>query len=202
MVQPQQQQAAQQEAVQNFLDQVTKDPAQRQAWNRRIATDGVAALADFVRQAVVSVGQPLLEQYAQNVNAQLSPIQRQYVAQQVSSFASQRQTDPEFAAARPTFDGLVTTALQRGYDVTNPQVLTTIEFLAKQHTRQNGGYQPQFQSPPTPTPFSERPGNSGQNLNKQAGPNLNPKQLEMAKRFGMTPQQYAESLRAMGVGNG
>lgn len=204
MVQPQQapqQQAVQQQAVQSFLDQVTKDPTQRQQWQKKIANEGVTALADFVRQAVESVGRPLLEEYTKNVSAQLSPIQKQYLNQHLNSYAQSRQSDPEFAIARPVFDNLVSTAVQRGYDVTNPQVLSTIEFLAKQQARQSGAQQP-YQQPPTPTPFSERPGNSGQNFGKPQAPNLTPQQLAMATRFNMTPQQYADSLTAMGVKNG
>lgn len=200
MVQPQQappQQAVQQQAVQTFLDQVTKDPTSRQQWQKRISNEGVTALADFVKQAVESVGRPLLAEYTKHVSDQLSPIQRQYVNNQVNSYAQTRQSDPEFAVAKPAFDQLVNTAVQRGYDVTNPQVLSTLEFLAKQQSQQ---YAPQqFQNPPTPTPFSERPGNSGQTLNKPAQANLTPQQQAMAKRFGMTNEQYADSLRAMGV---
>lgn len=200
MVQPQQ--AApppqQQAAVQSFLDQVTKDPTARQQWQKKIANEGVTALADFVRQAVESVGRPLLEEYTKNVSAQLTPIQRQYVNQQINSYVSQRANDPDFAVVRPTFDTLVSTAVQRGYDVTNPQVLGTIEFLAKQQMQAQGQYQ-QHQQPPTPMPFSERPGSGGQNFGKSATPSLTPQQVKMAERFGMTPQQYADSLRAMGV---
>jgi len=201
MVQPQQapaQQAAQQQAVQSFLDTVTKDPTQRQQWQKRISNEGVTALADFVRQAVESVGRPLLEEYNKQVSSQLSPIQRQYVNQHVNTYVQQRQSDPEFAVAKPAFDNLVSTAVQRGYDVTNPQVLSTLEFMAKQQAQQYAPA-PQYQQPPTPTPFSERPGSGGQNLGRPATPNLTPQQLAYAKRFNMTPERYAESLRNMGA---
>ena len=187
---------AQQAAVQSWLETVTKDPTSRQQWQKRISNEGVTALADFVRQAVESVGRPMLEEYSKNVRAQITPIQQQYVNQHVSAYAQQRQSDPEFAAAKPAFDNLVNTAVQRGYDVMNPQVLGTLEFMAKQQARQ---YAPpaQFQQPPQPTPFSERPGNGGQNFGKPQTPNLTPQQIRMAERFGMTPQQYADGLRSM-----
>ena len=202
MVQPQQQppispQQAQQ--VQSFLDQVTKDPTARAQWQKKIANEGVTALAEFVVKAVEDRGRPLLEEYARSINDRISPLQRSFLQQQLSTYASQRSTDPEFQVARPVFDQLVSTAAQRGYDVSNPQVLNTIEFLAKQQARQNQPYNPMPQQAPQVTPFSERPGNAGQGLPRPQTRQLTPQERSMAERFGMSPEQYISSLRAMGA---
>jgi len=201
MVQPQQQALSPQqtEQVQSFLDQVTKDPTARQEWQKKIANGGVPALAEFVIKAIEDRGRPLLEEYTRSINDRISPLQRSFLQQQLSTYASQRSTDPEFQVARPIFDQLANTAAQRGYDVTNPQVLNTIEFLAKQQARQNQPYNPAPQQAPQVTPFSERPGNAGQGLPRPQAPQLTPQQRAMAERFNMTPEQYADSLRAMGV---
>lgn len=201
MMQPPQQPAIspqQAQQVQSFLEQVTKDPTARQEWQKKIANGGIPALAEFVVKAMEDRGRPLLEEYTQSINDRLLPLQRSLVQQQLSSYASQRATDPEFQVARPVFDQLVNTASQRGYDVTNPQVLSTIEFLAKQQARQ---FQPAPQQPQMPQvmPFSERPGNAGQGLPRPQTRQLNPQERAMAERFGMSPDQYVNSLRAMGV---
>lgn len=189
----------QQNQVTSFLDQVTKDPVQKKEWQRRITNEGVGALAEFVIKAVEDRGRPLLDEYTRQINARISPLQRSFISQQVTSYAAQRQSDPEFSVAKPVFDQLVGTAANRGYDVTNPQVLSTIEYLAKQQARQ---YSPQPQtSPQMPqvTPFSERPGNTSQGFGKSNARELTVQERAMAQRFNMTPDQYLGSLRAMGV---
>lgn len=189
----------QQTQVSSFLDQVTKDPNQKKEWQRRITNEGVGALAEFVVKAIEDRGRPLLDQYTREINARITPLQRSLVTQQVNSYASQRQSDPEFAVARPMFNQLVSTAANRGYDVTNPQVLSTIEYLARQQTRQ---YSPQRQAPaqmPQVVPFSERPGNSGQGFGRPNSRQLTPQEAAMAQRFNMSPEQYLGSLRSMGV---
>jgi hypothetical protein len=197
MVQPAQVPQQQQAQVQSFIDQVTKDPEAKKNWQKRIANEGVPALLEFVTQTVQAVGKPLLDEYSRAVNDRLSPIQRQFVNQQINSYVSQRQSDPSFVSARPVFDRLVQTAVQRGYDVTNPQVLGTIEFLAKQQGGQQYGQQaPQM---PQVTPFTERPGAGNQGFPKPAQRALTPQEQGMARRFNMTDQQYIDSLRAMGV---
>ena len=189
----------QQNQVTSFLDQVTKDPNQRKEWQRRITNEGVGALAEFVVKAIEDRGRPLLDEYTRQINARITPLQRSFINQQVTSYAAQRQSDPEFSVARPVFDQLVNTAATRGYDVTNPQVLNTIEYLAKQQARQ---YAPQTQATPQMpqvTPFSERPGNTSQGFGKSNTRQLSAQEQAIAQRFNMTPDQYLGSLRAMGV---
>lgn len=201
MVQPQQQGLTpqQNQQVQSFLDQVTKDPTARQEWQKKIANGGIPALAEFVIKAIEDRGRPLLDEYTRSINDRITPLQRSFVMQQVQSYSTQRANDPEFQVARPVFDQLVNTAAQRGYDVTSPQVLNTIEFLAKQQARQNQPYAPAPQQAPQVMPFSERPGNAGQGLPRPQTRQLTPSERAMADRFNMTPEQYLGSLRAMGV---
>lgn len=202
MMQPPQQHLnppQQQQQVQSFLDQVMKDPAAKQQWQKRIANEGITALAEFVTKTIEDRGRPLLEEYSRSINDRITPLQQSLLRQQISSYANQKASDPEFQVARPMFEQLVNTAVQRGYDVTNPQVLSTIEFLAKQQARQ-------FAPPATPqqpmqqvAPFSERPGSSSQPFPKPAYRALTPQEQAMANRFNLTPQQYIDSLRAMGA---
>jgi hypothetical protein len=189
----------QQTQVSSFLDQVTKDPNQKKEWQRRITNEGIGALAEFVVKAVEDRGRPLLAEYAREINARITPLQRSLVTQQVNSYVSQRQSDPEFAVAQPVFNQLVNTAASRGYDVTNPQVLGSIEYLARQQT-QSSGIRPQAPAQmPQVVPFSERPGNTGQGFGRSAARQLTPQESAIAQRFNMTPQQYLGSLQAMGV---
>lgn len=192
---PQQQQAQ----VQSFVERLTKDPETKKNWQRRIANEGVPALLEFVTETIQAVGRPLLEEYSRSVTEKLTPIQRQFVNQHINSYVSQRQNDPGFTSVRPVFDQLVNTAVQRGYDVTNPQVLGTIEYLAKQQAPQQFGYGQQQPQMPQVTPFSERPGAGGQGFGKPAQRALTPQEQAMAKRFNMTDEAYLGSLQAMGV---
>ena len=185
--------------VQSFIDHVTKDPTARQEWQKKISNGGIPALAEFVVKAVEDRGTNVAEEYVRVINERLMPLQRSLVQQQLNTFASQRVSDPEFQVVRPVFDQLVNTAAQRGYDITNPQVLTTIEFLAKQAARQNQPAAPQQPQMPQVMPFSERPGNAGQGLPRPQTRQLSPQERTMAERFGMSPDQYINSLRAMGV---
>jgi phage I-like protein len=81
----------------------------------------------------------------------------------------------------------------------NPQVLGTIEYMAKQQAQQAGVQfqppQPQQQQQP---PFTERPGNSSASLGQTQTPALTPQQRAMAQTFGMSEREYAESLRNFG----
>lgn len=189
----------QQTQVSSFLDQVTKDPAQKKEWQRRITSEGVGALAEFVVKAIEDRGRPLLDEYTRQINARITPLQRSLITQHVNSYTAQRQSDPEFSIARPMFNQLVSTAANRGYDVTNPQVLGTIEYLARQQTRQFAPQRPAQPQMPQVTPFSERPGNTSQGFGKSNTRQLSAQEQAIAQRFNMTSDQYLGSLRAMGV---
>ncbi len=196
--QPPKQQTPTQEQVQSFLDKIRADSTTRTEWQKKIANEGVTALVEFVEKAIDARGRPLLEEYAKAIGERISPLQRSLVQQQVNTYASRKNSDPEFAVARPYFDQLVGAAAQRGYDVTNSQVLDTIELLAKQQARQaNPGFTHQT---PQLAPFSERPGNTmAQTFNQSAQRALTPAEKAMAARFNMTDAQYLTSLRSMGV---
>jgi hypothetical protein len=188
----------QQNQVTSFLDQVTKDPNQKKEWQRRITNEGIGALAEFVVKAIEDRGRPLLDEYTRQIDARITPLQRSMVNQHVNSYVSQRRSDSEFAVAQPLFNQLVVSAANRGYDVTNPQVLSTIEYLAKQQSRQ---FAPQQTPPQMPqvAPFSERPGNTGQGFGRPNSRQLTQQEMSIAQRFNMSPEQYLGSLRAMGV---
>jgi hypothetical protein len=182
---PQQQQAAQ---IPDF------DNAKVQAeWRDKIVNNPVTGLRDLVKLMVMSEGAPFLEQFRQQIIGQLAPIQQTFVQSQLSTYANQRQqADPSFSQIAPVFNQLVGQAVQRGYGLT-PQVLSAIEGIAR---AQAGMLSPQ--QAPRQVPFSEAPGGAAGFGQQSAGPNLTQAQLAVAKRFNMTPAEYAASLRSYG----
>ena len=172
------------------------DPKVQKEWREKIANNPVTGLREFTEHIINSYGAPLVNQAVQSIYQQLQPLQRAFIQQQIQSYSQQRQSDPEFSAAQPIFTNLVQMAQARGIDTTNPQVLGTIEYMAKQQARQMGYVPPQEQQAP---PFTERPGNSGATLGKPQTPALTPQQQAMARTFGMSDSEYAQQLRDMGV---
>lgn len=167
------------------------DATIQKQWREKIANNPVTGLREFVSLLLQAEGGPLLEQFRQDIVSQIAPIQQTFVQQQLQSYTSQRQaSDPGFAQVAPAFNQLVSQAAQRGYQLT-PQVLSAIEGIAR---AQSG----MLNSPPPQAPrapFTESPGGTG-GFGESAGPNLSPVQQMMAKRFGMTPDEYATSLRS------
>ena len=166
-------------------------------WRKKIADNPVTGLAEFTELVMRERGEPLVRQAIQQVVQQLQPLQQHYLNQQIQNYAQQKADDPTFATVRPFFQNLVQTAQSRGVDVTNPQVLSVIEHMARQQA-QHQGFQVQPPAPQQP-PFSERPGAGGTNFGQPRTPNLTPQQQAMARTFRMSDAEYAEQLRAMGV---
>lgn len=192
--QPQQQQA---QAPQRRVRM--DDPAYVKEWQRKIANDPVKSLGAFIEDYINDVGAPMLTQLQQQIQSQLAPIQRAHVANQLNTYATTRQqADPSFTQVRPVFEQLVHQAAQRGYDVQNPTVLSHLEFSARQ---QQGLGMPTYGTPHAApqVPFTESPGSGNQGFNQRANqPSLTREQMEFAKRFGMEPAEYADSLKLYG----
>lgn len=195
---PQPQQAPAQSQAQAALPDFSNPEVEKQ-WRNKIAKDPIKGLGELFDIYLTQKGQPLLQQYAQQIQQQIQPLRQNYIQTQLNQYAQTRANDPEFAQIRPQWEQAAQRAIQLGYDLSNPQTMATVEFVAKQTAQQQGQFQPQT-AMPQPQPFSERPGNSSTNLGAgQRAPNLSPQQREMAKRFHMTEQQYADSLTAFGV---
>ena len=173
------------------------DPSVIKEWREKIANNPVTGLRDFISVMIRAEGAPLLEQFRSQITSQLSPIQQQFVGQQINSYAQQRAQDPSFAAIQPVFQQLAQRAVQQGYQLT-PQVLSTIEHIATLQAPQMGVQVPQPQAQQQHAPFTERPGSGGQGFPQQEQPTLSPEQKMMAQRFGMSPAQYAAKLREIG----
>lgn len=196
--QPAQQPQRQQQGQPELPD--FSNPEVEKQWRNKIAKDPIKGLGELFDIYLAQKGQPLLQQYAQQIQQQIQPLRQNYVQTQLNQYAQSRANDPEFTQIRPVFDQMAQRAVQMGYDLSNPQTLATVEFVAKQTAQQQGMYQPQPQQMMAqPQPFTERPGNSGGMNNAPRGPQLTPQQKQMAQRFNMTEQQYADSLAAMGV---
>lgn len=165
------------------------NPDVQKEWQAKIAKNPVTGLREFVSLLIQTEGGPLLEQFRQQISQQVAPLQQSYLQQQLSTYTTQRQqADPSFGQVAPTFNQLVSQAVQRGYQL-NPQVLQAIEGIAR---AQSG----QLSAPaPRQVPFSEAPGGTG-SFGEASEPNLTPEQLTFAKRFDMTPAEYAASLRS------
>jgi hypothetical protein len=169
------------------------DPAVVREWRDRIANNPVTGLRDFVSLLIRAEGVPLLEQFRQQITSQLTPLQQTFVQQQLTSYAQSRASDPQFTAIQPIFNQLVQQAVQRGYQLT-PQVLSTIEHIARVQAPQYGITLPASDQ----APFTERPGSGGQGFPAPEMPQLTPMQEAMARRFGMTPAEYARRLKEIG----
>ena len=195
MVQGQQQQPQQTPQAPDF-----NDPKVQREWREKIANNPITGMREFTEHIIRSYGEPLVNQAVQGLYQQLQPLQRAFVNQQIQTYAQQRQADPSFQQVQPYFQNLVQQAQQRGVDVTNPQVLGTIEYMAKQQAQAQGmQFAPPQQPPQQQPPFTERPGNSGASLGQSQTPTLTPQQQAMARTFGMSDREYAESLRNMGA---
>lgn len=159
-------------------------------WRTKIANNPVTGLREFVSLLIQAEGAPLLEQFRQQITSQITPLQQSFVQQQLTSYTSHRQqSDPTFAQIAPAFNQLVAQAQQRGYQLT-PQTLQAIEGIARS---QSGHlYAPAPQAPQVP--FTEAPGSSG-SFGQPSEPTLTNEQLAMAKRFNMTPAEYAAAQR-------
>lgn len=191
---PQPQQTAPQPELPDF-----NDPNVKKEWQRKLSKDPIAGIQELMDIAIQQRGTPLLERYVQQVQQQLQPIQQNFLRQQVDGYVSQRQSDPDFAPIEPMYRQMAAQAANLGYNISDPSVQQTVEFVARQQAQQQGMYNPQAnQMVPQPAPFSERPGNAGMQ-HQASGPQLTPQQKAMAKRFGMTEERYAQSLEAMGV---
>lgn len=172
------------------------DPAVQKQWREKITNNPVTGLREFVSLLIQAEGAPLLQQFQQQILGQITPIQQTFVQQQLSSYESSRtQSDPTFSQVAPTFRQLAVTAQQRGFTLT-PQTLQAIEGIA----RAQAGIP--FGTPPAPAqaPFSERPG-GGTQMGQAPTPTLTPQQRDIARRFGMTEQEYAASLMSLTGGN-
>lgn len=186
MVQPTQGQAiADSPQVQGLLARLGDKQVQEE-WRKKIANSPVTGLAEFVQFAIQTEGAALLQQYLAPLHAQLAPLQQTFIGQQLSAYAAQRESDPTWQQVAPTFYQLASRAAQQGQAL-NGQVLSVVEAVA----RQSLGL-PVFGAPaPAPAPFTERPGSGGQNFGSQPAPRLTSEQEAMARKFGMTAQEYA-----------
>lgn len=198
MVQPQ---AAQNQAVANspqvqrLLDQLTNDKAKQEEWRKKIASNPVTGLAEFVQHAIQTEGSVLLQQALAPIVAQLAPLQQNLIGQRIGAYAAERSADPTWQQVQPHFEQLAYAAAQRGYSLT-PQSLQVVEAVARQQAGLNVFGAP-MAPPPPPPPFTERPGNGGANFGAAPAPSLTPQQLAMAQKFKMTPQEYAADLAKM-----
>jgi len=184
---------------QDAITALLADPDKKKEWQRKIGKDPMGGIVELIDMAIQSRGTPLLERYANQLQEQIAPLKQNYFQQQINSYEQQRANDPDFQAIQPVVREMAQRASQMGYDLSNPQTMQTVEFVARQAAQQRGTFNPQQnQMQPQPAPFSERPGNSGQQP-RASGPQLSAEQLKYAKRFGQTPEQYAASLEAMGV---
>jgi len=196
MVQPQAQASGQAVAnspqVQRLLDAV-KDPNVREEWRKKISSNPVEGLAEFVVHALQTEGAALLQQALAPILAQLQPIQQSFIEQQLSSYISTRVQDPTWHQVEPVFRQLAVQAQANGYPLT-PQNLAVIEAVA----RQQAGL-PIFTvaAPAQQPPFTERPGSGGATLAAQPAPNLTQQELALARSFGMTPEEWAAEKAKM-----
>ena len=193
------------------------DPKVVKDWQNKIANGGVKELVGLIQNVVEATGQPLLQQFQQQINQQISPIRDSFVRQQADSYSTQRsQQDPAFQQVRPYFDRFVQEAVQRNPGIQlNQATLSTIEHVAKmqqqQDAQQYGGFnpymgqmggfpQPQFQQQAPSAPFTERPG-AAANLGQQRQTvQLSPQERAAARGFGMTDEQWAARKRLINNG--
>jgi hypothetical protein len=167
------------------------DPKVQKEWRDKIANNPVTGLREFVSLMLQAEGGPLLEQFRQQITSQIAPIQQTFVQQQLQSYAQQRQAaDPSFGQVAPTFNQLVSQAVQRGYSLT-PQVLQAIEGIARAQSGMLTAPPPQAPR----APFTETPGGNG-SFGESEGPSLSAQQRAVAERFGMSAQEYAQYLRS------
>jgi hypothetical protein len=189
------------------------DPQVAKEWQNKIANGGVKELVGLMRQVVEVTGQPLLQQFQQQIQNQLSPLQRSFIAQTGDNYSRERSTqDPSFQQVKPYFDRYLQEAVTRNPGIQlNPDTLSTIEHVARIQQRQDaaqfGGFNPyamgqfgqQVQQYQQPAPFTERPG-AAANLGQQRQTvSLTPQQRQAARGFGMTDEQYATRLRELGI---
>ena len=194
MVIPQQQgqAVANSPQVRGLLDSIS-DKEEQEKWRKKIANAPITGLAEFIQYAIQTEGAALLQQSLAPLQAQIAPLQQSFAVQQVSNYVAQREQvgDPTWAQVEPHFYQLASQAAQEGYPLT-PDTLSVVEAVA----RQNAGV-PMFgapQVPQTQAPFTERPGSGGQNFGSTPQVQLTPQQQAMAKRFDMTPEEYAADL--------
>jgi hypothetical protein len=177
------------------------DPSFVKEWRSKIANDPVKGLKEFVEMAIQDAGEPIMQQILQQVEARVAPVHQRFIRDQVQAYSQQRSTDPTFQQIRPAFEQYVQAAAQRGYDVTNPNILTHLEVAVRQQYNVGLPFQQQApqHTPPAP-PFTEQPGAGNQGLaQRQNAPQLTSEQLAMAKTFKMEPAEYAASLKRLGV---
>lgn len=191
------------------------NPTVAKEWQNKIANGGVKELVGLIQQVVEATGQPLLQQFQQQINQQISPIRDSFVRQQAESYSTSRaQQDPAFQQVRPYFERFVQEAVQRNPGIQlNQQTLSTIEHVARlqqqQEAQQYGGFNPfmgqmggfpQFQPQQPAAPFTERPG-AAANLGQQRQTvSLTPAERQVARGFGMTDEQYAQRKQEYGIG--
>lgn len=169
------------------------DPAVQKQWRDKIANNPVTGLKEFVSLLIRAEGEPLLNQYQQQVLSQLAPIQQTFVQQQLGAYEQSRaQADPSFAQVKDHFRNLTARAVQMGHALT-PEALSVIEQVARQQL----GVPVNYQAPAQPS-FSERPGGASDMARPQA-PQLTEQQRAVARRFNMTDAEYASFLTANGV---
>lgn len=193
------------------------DPEVAKEWQNKIANGGVKELVQLMQQVVEATGAPLLQQFQQQIQQQLTPLQRSILSQTADRYAQQRsQSDPAFQQVRPYFEKYLEEAVTRNPGIQlNEATLSTIEHVARlqaqQVSQQYGGMgmggfnpqlgfqQPNYQAPQSNPPFTERPG-AASNLGQQkTSVTLTPQQRAAARGFGMTDEQYAARLREMNI---
>jgi len=196
MVQPQAQASGQAVAnspqVQRLLDAV-KDPNVREEWRKKIASNPVEGLAEFVVHALQTEGAALLQQALAPILAQLQPTQQSFIEQQLSGYIGTRAPDPTWHQVEPGCRQLGVQAQANGYPLT-PQNLAVIEVVARQQV----GLPIFAAAAPAPQPpFTERPGSGGATLAAQPTPNLTQQELALARSFGMTPEEWVAEKAKM-----
>ena len=169
------------------------DPAVKKQWSDRIYKDPVGGLTALVEALIEARGTPLLQQFQQQITAQLTPLQQQFLQSQLGAYEQRAASDPTFHTIRPTFDSLVREAVNRSIPLTE-QTLRAIEGIARaQHNLPFGTPA----TPPAPAPFTERPG--GQGMTQRPQTHLTQTEREFAGLFKMSDEEYAGWFARNGV---
>lgn len=169
------------------------DPAVKKQWSDRIYKDPVGGLTALVETLIEARGTPLLQQFQQQITAQLTPLQQQFLQSQLGAYEQRAASDPTFHTIRPTFDSLVREAVNRNIPLTE-QTLRAIEGIARaQHNLPFGTPA----TPPAPAPFTERPG--GQGMTQRPQTHLTQTEREYAGLFKMSDEEYAGWFARNGV---
>lgn len=197
MAQPVQQPQLQPQPQQPSFPQLPdfNNPEVKREWQSKLANNPIPTIQELVRLMLVAEGAPALHQLQQTILQQLTPLHRAYMSQVASSYASMRANDPSFAQIKPVFEDTLYQAMSKNPNLQlNDQTLGLIEHIARARAVQLGI------DVQTPLPYSERPGSNASLGQGQPSVKLSSMEEEVAKRFGMTPEEYHQSKMRLGYG--